>query len=303
MSAFWAASIAEVDALLRADPPKDHREGALGVTRLKRTDRHAVLDRGQEAVARRAGVVLGAADAVQPEVWARRLQRLGRIPRRRQMQGREHRDAGGRVGRKIDAVEMHEVDRRCRQRLGDRGAVARPGTLAGRVVERARLGRDRHQRPGDLGPLLRHHDRAVAGVDQRVIEVTQHLLGAADAVRPDPRQRVGDAEHGEAHRGAARPSSPSARAQRSSIAPGHAPWVALVEQVAPVRQRGEIIGGRGPETLPLGRKWARCLALRGVGLEHLPLERAVGFAESQRHPGAPPSATKRWRTQPAASAW
>jgi hypothetical protein len=212
----------EVNPFFRADAAEHHRVIALGVAGLQGAGRDAVLDRRQEAGAGRARFVLGAADAVQRQVFAR-PQCLGRIPGRWQVQGRQDRDALRPIGREIDPVQMHKVDRPGRERPGDRSAVARPGAFARGVVESAGLGRHRHQRSGDLGPVLRDHEGAVACLDERLIDMPQNLLGAADRIGADARQRIGHAEDGQGHRASDRPSSrrapPDNSRQRAPVMP------------------------------------------------------------------------------------
>ena len=131
------------------------------------------------------------------------------------MKRRERGRAGrGQVGVKIDAVQVDEIDRPPLQRDRDGAPVPRPGAPLGGLIERPCLARDSDQSSGGPGALLRHDDRAAACLDQRAVELGQHLLRPTDRVRADRRQRIGDAEDGEIH--AARSSRSSVRAARTS---------------------------------------------------------------------------------------
>jgi len=63
------------------------------------------------------------------------------------------------------------------------------------------------ERPGAVRAFASHHDRPVTGFHQSAIEHSQDLLRAADRIAPNPRPRLGDAGHREAHVAAFKPSS------------------------------------------------------------------------------------------------
>ncbi len=204
--------------------PRTSANARWGVAGGERLHRHAVLDRRQQIRALGACRVLRRADAMEPRAGPRRPEELRRVPGRRQMQGDQGRHTGRRqIGGAIDAVQMHEIDGPAPQRRRDRLAVGPPGALPGALVENARLRRHGDQDAGCLRVAPRHDDRAVPRCDEGAVELRQDLLGPADRVRPDRRQRIGDAEDRQGHRTAPRPSSCRAAAasvsQRSPVMP------------------------------------------------------------------------------------
>jgi hypothetical protein len=207
----------QMDALFRADPAQHQGEAPFRVRQRAVADRDAVRDRRQQPGAGGGIAALGIGHTVQPQVGARGLQRRGRIPAERQVQGDEGRTIRRQVGVEVDAVQMDEVDRPAAPAFGDDLALRRPRPLPRRVVQRPDLRRDRAQGAGDLGAFAGHHQRPVPGPDQRVVEGGQHLLCPADRVRADRRQRIRDVEHRQDHGGGSSSSSATAAATR----PGH----------------------------------------------------------------------------------
>ena len=101
-------------------------------------------------------------------------------------------------------------------------------------------------------------------------------------VDADRRQRIGDAEDGETHEVRSSPSSRDAASTRA-MPPraGHAPVVALVVQIAAVRQGRKIVCRRDAEALGLDIEERQHLGLRAMRREHLPFHGAVAVAERQ----------------------
>ena len=146
-----------------------------------------------------------------------------RVPGRRQVQRDQlgHAQVGRRqVGVEVDAVQVHHVDRLRRQHLLD-GALL-PGPELAALRRRERLGgrARRNQRAAHPRSGVGDHQRPVAGFDQRGVQLPEHLLRATDGVGADRRERVGDAEDGEAHSG---PSSASAAIASAARARNRAP--------------------------------------------------------------------------------
>lgn len=126
------------------------------------------------------------------------------------MQGDERRAARGAVSAEIDAMQMHEIDRKAIAGIVDGAAVPRPSPPPRQIVERAALALDRQVNAGDLRPLAGDHQGSVSAFHQSRVKRAQHLLGAADGVAADRREWIGDVEDGQRH--GDRPSSTSAAA-------------------------------------------------------------------------------------------
>ncbi|MGX8008949.1 hypothetical protein ACVDG8_008000 [Mesorhizobium sp. ORM8.1] len=105
----------------------------------------------------------------------------------------------GQIGVEVDAVQVNDVDGPECPRLGYRPALRVLGAALGRFVERALLGRYLDQCAGGARPLATDNDRAVSFSNQSVVEHRKHLLGAANRIGPDRRQRVSDVEDGQGH--------------------------------------------------------------------------------------------------------
>jgi hypothetical protein len=115
---------------------------------------------------------------------------------------------------------MEEVDMFAVQHRRDRLAVPGPGAFPRLIIKRAAFDRHRDEPAGDPGIGAGDHDGAVAGPHQSLVEMMQHLLGAADRIRPDRRERIGNAENPKAQAGSCTASSSSAaRASACQRAP------------------------------------------------------------------------------------
>ena len=119
----------------------------------------------------------------------------------------------------IEPVRMDQVDRVLGERLLDRFALPPfdRGTRAIGDVRRQFRGCD--QLAGDLRSLGGDDDRAMPGGDERPVQCRENLLGAADRVGTDRRQRITDAEDGQRHRGARPSRSSASEAARLHSAP------------------------------------------------------------------------------------
>ena len=181
---------------------------------------------------------------------------------------------------------MRSTGQRCERRR-DRRPVRRPGAAPapprrasppsrGTGDERAR----RRAEPSQATTIERWPAATSARSSAR-----QNLLGAADRVGADRRQRIGDAEDRSASRrhapARARASAASTRATPARA--GHAPVVALVEQLAAVRQasrsRMPARGGSAPSrrsksaSISAWLRWAASICR---------FSRAVAVAERER---------------------
>ena len=153
---------------------------------------------------------------MEPGVGALERPDGGRVPVGRQVQGGQDRDARRRqIGGKVDAVQVHDVDRLARQHLGDGATRVGLGRALGAVVERPVTPGNCVQMPGDPRPVRRHDDRAMSGRHQGPVERRQDLLRAAGAVGRNARQGVADAEYGQGLHGGPMPRAARAARTRS----------------------------------------------------------------------------------------
>ena len=187
-----------MEAFLRADPPERDGISAPPVRRVERVEVDAVLDVAHEVGARRTALPLRCRDALQ--VDAGQVERRGRVPPRRQMQRREHRNVGtGCVVIEIDAVEMHHVDRLALEGSLDRVPCGSLCARQGELVDGPVVPGQGNERPGAPRALLGDDQRTVTRFDESAIDCREDLLGTAHGVRADRRQRVRHVQHGQPH--------------------------------------------------------------------------------------------------------
>jgi hypothetical protein len=140
-------------------------------------------------------------DRLKPDPGAGPLQRLRRIPVQRQVQGHEPRDAlgCGEIEAVVDAVQMHHVGAIATHGVLDERAQVSVDLLARRGVDRPVRTRGGDQQSRGPGAFRRHDDGAAAALGDGAVEAAEHLFGAAHGIGVDARERVGDAEYGQAH--------------------------------------------------------------------------------------------------------
>src|ERR1043166_9105075 len=128
----------DVKALLRTDATEREGVTAFRVWTGKALARNPVLNFRQKQWAGRTTQALRARDAVQPGQWPRELENFRWIPRRRQMQGHQHRQPRRRqIAVEVDPVHMNEVDWMVSERLFNRGTMPLLRGLAGLEIGRA----------------------------------------------------------------------------------------------------------------------------------------------------------------------
>ncbi len=119
------------------------------------------------------------------------------IPGSRQVQ----RDESGfscrrQIGMEIDTVQVNQVRIHCgRSHSLSHGRI--PHAAHRTVDVAAGRTRNRHQSASGHRAFACHDNRAVPGGDESAIQRGEHLLGAANRIRPNRRKRIGDIQDGQ----------------------------------------------------------------------------------------------------------
>src|SRR4051794_17929425 len=95
---------------------------------------------------------------------------------------------------KINPVHMEHIDRPGPEKLVNASAHLAPCTHTDIVCDAALSGRNGMQLAVNARALRSDHIRVVTSVDQRTVELCEHLLGASRRLGRDRRKRVRNAE-------------------------------------------------------------------------------------------------------------